>query len=288
MIFIDKTTEPVSYTTFLTQKHQVIQNKIQDPRQTGVKIWKWFRSNANGVLDDLKDRLLEDQGYICCYCGEKISDKDVVIEHLDPKSNKALVFPFSNLYASCIGGNGKIITVGRHDNLQTISIRYDIEQAELIKLNPGKTFTHPESVKVYEADPNGEHCDHKKNGDVLVNKPNQPTIFEKIKYEFNSNKTEVEALPVKSGDQVLHNDIKDVLNLNQETLKKRRAIILKRLDKELMDIINLAPSCDVIITEFLDLYSDLKIKVNGKYDPFYFVCMSYINQQGLNYIDVNC
>ena len=54
----------------------------------------------------LRQRLLEDQGYICCYCGRRIdNDKHTKIEHIKCQENhKHLALCFENMLASCDGG----------------------------------------------------------------------------------------------------------------------------------------------------------------------------------------
>lgn len=55
----------------------------------------------------LKDRLLEDQGYICCYCGCRIhNDEKTKIEHIKcQKHYKELDLCFDNMLVSCDGGD---------------------------------------------------------------------------------------------------------------------------------------------------------------------------------------
>jgi len=54
----------------------------------------------------LRQRLLEDQGYICCYCGRRIeNDKHTKIEHIKCQENYGdLSLCFENMLASCDGG----------------------------------------------------------------------------------------------------------------------------------------------------------------------------------------
>jgi uncharacterized protein (TIGR02646 family) len=50
--------------------------------------------------------LLQEQGFICCYCGRRISRDDSHIEHLKPRSHplyKDLTLDYTNLLASCPG-----------------------------------------------------------------------------------------------------------------------------------------------------------------------------------------
>lgn len=68
--------------------------------------WKDFK---NPYKAQLLDVLLEEQGYICCYCGRRISKDSSHIDHLKPKSQTRnpsyahLVVTYSNLLASCNG-----------------------------------------------------------------------------------------------------------------------------------------------------------------------------------------
>ena len=54
----------------------------------------------------LRKRLLEDQGYICCYCGMEIFDNEhTKIEHVQCRKNhNDLALCFDNMLVSCDGG----------------------------------------------------------------------------------------------------------------------------------------------------------------------------------------
>ena len=79
-----------------------------DPQWEFSKLdWDDF---TNPHKAELHDVLLKEQGYICCYCGRRISSShDSHIEHLKPKSKSHspsyahLVVTYSNLLASCNG-----------------------------------------------------------------------------------------------------------------------------------------------------------------------------------------
>ncbi|MBD2339267.1 TIGR02646 family protein [Calothrix sp. FACHB-156] len=50
------------------------------------------------------DSLLQEQGYICCYCGMRITRETSHIEHLKPRSHyQHLALEYTNLIASCQG-----------------------------------------------------------------------------------------------------------------------------------------------------------------------------------------
>lgn len=51
----------------------------------------------------MRQSLLNEQGQICCYCNQDISDDDFHIEHFRPQETfEALELEYSNLHASCL------------------------------------------------------------------------------------------------------------------------------------------------------------------------------------------
>lgn len=65
---------------------------------------KAFRQKAWELKQIIKDILLREQGYICCYCEDRISKGESHIEHVKPKGKQeyaALVSDYHNLLCSC-------------------------------------------------------------------------------------------------------------------------------------------------------------------------------------------
>lgn len=63
---------------------------------------KWKRL-PKAIKDDLLESLKKEQGYICCYCEQKL-ETEFHPEHLKPKGSKffpKLQFEYSNLLCSC-------------------------------------------------------------------------------------------------------------------------------------------------------------------------------------------
>jgi len=57
--------------------------------------------------DDLRESLLEEQGYICCYCMQRINKENLKIEHWKPQSKyPELQLISHNLLAACDGNEG--------------------------------------------------------------------------------------------------------------------------------------------------------------------------------------
>lgn len=78
---------------------------------TSFTLWK--KDNPDKTFDDfkkestlnrnLKDALMSEQGYLCCYCECRISRNYSHIEHFKPKDKfPKLSLEYSNLFASCI------------------------------------------------------------------------------------------------------------------------------------------------------------------------------------------
>ena len=66
-----------------------------------------FEGLSGQQKESLRRRLLEDQGYICCYCGQRIhNDEHTKIEHIKCQKNYSnLALCFSNMLVSCDGGD---------------------------------------------------------------------------------------------------------------------------------------------------------------------------------------
>jgi uncharacterized protein (TIGR02646 family) len=69
-----------------------------------------FATYANyEARDELRRALLEEQGYICCYCMQRISAADMKIEHWAPQSGREdLQLVYGNLLGACRGAEGEV------------------------------------------------------------------------------------------------------------------------------------------------------------------------------------
>lgn len=60
------------------------------------------------AFEEMKQALIEDQGYICCYCNSRVFIEGSVLEHVIPiTENKTLLSEYSNLLISCEGGKSE-------------------------------------------------------------------------------------------------------------------------------------------------------------------------------------
>jgi uncharacterized protein (TIGR02646 family) len=100
MKFIDKTQEPESFTMWKEQANDDWQ-----------PIWDDLR---NPEKPELHDALLAEQGYICCYCNDRIGKPSPKshIEHIKPRSHfESDRLDYRNLVSSCQGKDEKHLPI---------------------------------------------------------------------------------------------------------------------------------------------------------------------------------
>jgi len=83
---------------------------------------------------NLRRQLLEEQGYICCYCMSRIDCNNSKIEHFKPQTKyRNLQINYQNLFLACSGGEGKIgkeqycDSFKGEDELESINLLSSIE-----------------------------------------------------------------------------------------------------------------------------------------------------------------
>ena len=105
--------------------------------RAGLKKEDYDRKDVFDELDkgDLKKSLLEEQGYICCYCMQRIDENNMKIEHWRAQSkHPKLKFDYQNLLATCKGNEGSPPSAQHcdtrkgyyEDRQETQSIDYDM------------------------------------------------------------------------------------------------------------------------------------------------------------------
>ncbi|KEO72255.1 retron system putative HNH endonuclease [Anditalea andensis] len=69
--------------------------------------WKAYKETQGVDFDAipaLKEALLNEQGYLCCYCMNGIKEDNMKVEHYKPRSiYPALKMEYTNLFAACKG-----------------------------------------------------------------------------------------------------------------------------------------------------------------------------------------
>lgn len=93
---IVKTKEPISLTNYRAGISKEDLNNLEK-----------FDTSPTIVKDDLRNNLLQEQGYICCYCMSRVEFRNSKIEHFKPRSFfRGQQLEYANLFIACLGGEG--------------------------------------------------------------------------------------------------------------------------------------------------------------------------------------
>lgn len=109
MRYIDKSkhTAPTAYVAEL-HANQLDEATIKTGPYWGLSARKIFEEHVKKMtsFDMMKEKLLKDQGYVCCYCNRRIDRKGYPVEHVTPKGKKKeWIGEYKNLLIACQGGN---------------------------------------------------------------------------------------------------------------------------------------------------------------------------------------
>ena len=65
--------------------------------------WQPTYEDLSGTIkEEVKNSLIKEQGYICCYCERRLTDDGSHIEHFNPRSNNVLnPLDYTNMLCSC-------------------------------------------------------------------------------------------------------------------------------------------------------------------------------------------
>jgi uncharacterized protein (TIGR02646 family) len=124
--------------------------KIRQPRSLVEHMAKTHASYENlpgEAKDALRNNLIEEQGYLCCYCMKRLSEpseKHMKVEHfMDQDHYPAQQLVYSNLFGACLGNEGK---PGR---LQTCDTK---KGNKTLTINPTSLAPDCESLFKYNAE----------------------------------------------------------------------------------------------------------------------------------------
>lgn len=111
MKYIQKNLEPEEFIAWKQQESENLHGK------TGKAQWEHFPSSCPKPEDqeelilyysktELKESILLEQGFLCCYCNQHIENNHrTVLEHLDDKgTHDTDTLLYTNILASCLGG----------------------------------------------------------------------------------------------------------------------------------------------------------------------------------------
>jgi uncharacterized protein (TIGR02646 family) len=220
--------------------------KTQEPRsliQHRVQPHSFFDNLPIGIKEDIRNNLLEEQGYICCYCMKRIPEKindngkisyDMKIEHFQCQNNFSnLRLEYKNLLGACTGNMGK------SKRLQTCD-----------------TFK-------------GESLD-------LTINPSSDVIDCETLFKYNSE-GEISSI---TNDENINKQINKVLNLNMQTLKDNRKQVYLEVQRKIEMESKQKPDKKLKISYFEQEKIKWVTKNNdGKYKEFCMVAVYYLNKK---------
>lgn len=275
MNFIDKSesAEPESLVQWKASEDNNLQIWYQDDAQSGGDIWGKLPGD---IKNDLRKTLVEDQGFICCYCGSRIeNDHHTSIEHLVPKSvEKIRTFEFENLVASCSGGSRiKIHIVRQGESLGAIAEQYSLKEEELLALNTsphqlqqfGRSFDFPwPKVIVQVPMRDSLHCDSRKGDrriEILPTQRNCSSFFSYDKLtgriiETEENRNTVDCLGLNANAHLIRNRLKTI----NSAIALMRLMMKKPLTRE----------------DIEKAIKSYKLKKEGKFQPYFYVAISVL------------
>jgi len=187
MKHIDKKSEPASLRQF----------------RAGLKKEDYFRKDIFDTefpqiaKKELREFLLEEQGYICCYCMQRINVANTKIEHLKAQSkHPKSKFDYQNLFIACKGNEG---IPPEKQHCDTRKGYYEKRQIE-------KNIEY--EITINPADKN-QNCE------------------QYIKYRSNGE------INFDNLDSAIREDLEDALNLNYPILVSNRRQTLKAVIDQL-------------------------------------------------------
>ena len=240
MRYILKNPEPKVFETWKDTHAETLQEKYVGEK--GDKIWDWFGKSYQVERDSLRESLLYEQGYICCYCGRSIDNSfPNAMEHFRAKGcehHKKKIFDYQNLMISCkcseLTEPSLIqfkVTQG-YENLETqnqISEKAGCSTKRLREWNPLLTQDPRKSITQLEEGDNLylyiKHCDDKKEdidieevNNQIINPIADVTLADKFKYKIDGTIELVEL-----SETIKNNVLYHVLNLNAHNLCELRS-----------------------------------------------------------------
>ncbi len=158
---ISKAKEPEGFIKWKEHQALEIQSWIEDEQMSAGEIWdNKFPSRPLPIemqeidypqysKQELRESLVREQGYLCCYCLAGITSEhpSAPIEHFLPKSiHRSLIFDYKNLHASCVGmvRNAK---------------RSDSYKSKLLNCDASKGPYDPGDAAYSIVSPLEEHCE---------------------------------------------------------------------------------------------------------------------------------
>lgn len=252
-------------------KGEYLPAMIQKFIERNKDIWRQA-SGREGGITKIKKVLLNEQGFVCCYCGKRISKDKMTIEHIETRkksienNNIDKIFDHNNLIASCVSTKH---IVSDKDTWISIANKYGINERELKNANKrvhtlseNQLINLPKKVKT---------CNDRRGDRELIIHPMIEDCDSYFKYHL-TGEVAVEAAKDQENTQYAI----DILGLNTKNLKDIR----KNLLSAIFNYIKKSGQDDLQAIEDLIQKYETSDDKNEK-EEFYFVITNYLTTQYL-------
>jgi 5-methylcytosine-specific restriction endonuclease McrA len=249
---------PSIFRDWLEENKTFIDN-LPDSQENGNFLWEELGKTLSGGIDttidptqlknELQGSLYEEQGGICCYCGDRLGQYQS-IEHFEPKSRRIeLIFNYDNLLLCCkesrkskkyiVGDTYNGILIESFANVAEIC---EIPEEKIRQYKSNRNLREPLQNRDRIHVPHPPHCDDEKSKyddpkrqgqRVIIN----PTTDRKLinLLQFNSDGDISIDKNANEEQTKLIEDTRQVLGLDVETLKERRRLAWKDAENEYSD-----------------------------------------------------
>ena len=146
---IEKTTEPSTLTHY---RSSISHANMNDSSIYADFPQKTKQGCKDGEVDNLRKQLLQEQGYICCYCMSRIDCDNSKIEHFKPQTHhRNLQIDYQNLFIACSGGEGQR---AKEQYCDTKKGESELKKVDLLSSFDGEIAYKKESrgIKIYSED----------------------------------------------------------------------------------------------------------------------------------------
>lgn len=136
---------------------------------------------------NLRKQLLQEQGYICCYCMGRISCDNSKIEHFKPQTkNREFQIDYQNLFIACKGGEGLRAKVQCCDTKKGEKELEHIDLLSLIEQN----ISYVKGAKNISIKSNDQHIDKEINDvlnlNLMILEQNRKEVYDSVMKNLKS------------------------------------------------------------------------------------------------------
>lgn len=282
-------------------------NKLEDWKKWKVKkkqksTYDSLKSTSTGYSRrDLRQDLWEEQGGLCCYCGQSIPQPTIQtgtssVEHIitqaeSKKNNTEEGISYKNMILSCRGRQYEELE--ENQSLKEFAGNKSIDLKIVTINNAVKILDFKGRGKIGFVDSSADHCNEKRNSPLEIINPTD------IKYnsaetdcwrlfEYNCDDSSICVIKSKNGDILTTNTI-NVLGLDCDFLRHKRGKLYKMYedqflldDNEYDDGNRRGKSKEKSWDDRISYFKkQLQSKPESFYPMFYSIMLEYFERKGI-------